>query len=171
MTKYYLVNTINNSVLRKTDNPESSKLMDNTIWVIGENSDHPIYDPLTKTIIDADSLQYAIEEKCNQIDIRTEKLIDNGASFDDEIFSMSQNAQINWASLNILFMQNKFPDDGKLIPTKDSDMYLLHKEDVADFMGAVWMAKEGPIMSGGQLRVQVKALKTVAEVKAFVDPR
>lgn len=112
-------------------------------------------------------------KKIEEIDAKTGKLIHQGATFDNRLFSLSDNAQRNWiatkASIDVYTALNAFPVP---ITTLDDDVYLLHNaQHIVQFTTTMLCAVANHYNSGRNLKIQVKAARNVAELAAIVDLR
>lgn len=102
-----------------------------------------------------------------EIDIRTRELISGGFTFDEHIFSMSINAQINWSNLlNI-------PDGMFPLPVMsiNEEVYMLALANRQNFYLSALNWKNTALQSGSVLKDQVAAMTTLGQVESFVDPR
>lgn len=120
------------------------------------------------------TLEESKQIKINQIDIKTQELIQLGFDFDDSSFSMSAMAQLNWASLGAARANGmlSFPLS---ISTVDESAYEL-KDDGSclQFLGAYMIYQVDPtkpLSRGRILKSQVGACVTVEEVEAITDTR
>ena len=114
------------------------------------------------------------DKRYDNIDARTAELIDAGFTFDDQLFSLTWQAQMNWNRLRVsvltgVFTALDFPRD---IPTLDDNEYTLAGISAAgDFFGAYANRLEERLRSGRDLKQQIREATTKAEIDAIVDTR
>jgi len=113
------------------------------------------------------SLEELKEARYVEIDQQTQFLINQGFVFDGHTFSMSLTAQINWSNFPNLPDQ-LFPLN---IVDKFEDIYVLALADKMNFYLSALNYKNAQLQSGGQLKAQIKACTTEAEVQAIIDNR
>lgn len=84
-----------------------------------------------------DTETYLKEQKLKQniknIDKQVQDKILEGFTFKDNLFSLSQNAQINWQGLFCLYNSNMF-GESQIISTRDNKTLMLKKEDLLEFI-------------------------------------
>jgi hypothetical protein len=120
-------------------------------------------------IIDEEAvLEFEKLKKIEQIDKKTEQLISQGASFDNQVFSLSISAQTNWHVLKTLQASFSWPVE---ISTKNSGAYSLAEADLNNFVAAMLGTVKARLDSGRVLKVQVNAAQTKQELDSIVDSR
>ena len=106
------------------------------------------------------SLEPYKKEIINLIDTKSEEKIFGGFVFDNNRFSLSLSAQINWS--NLLFLpESFFPVN---LSTKDDDVYSLTYANVQLFYQAALNGKNAPLQEGNVLKQQVKLAITKEEL-------
>ena len=114
-------------------------------------------------------LDHLKQKRYDEIDLKTEALIAQGFTYDSRTFSLSQEAQINWTNLYQARSLFTYPVSAT---TKDQDAYSI--PDIAT-VEAFYQTGLGTVQahldSGRDLKVQVKAATTKAEIDAIVDNR
>lgn len=109
-----------------------------------------------------------------KIDKRTQELISAGFDFDNETFSMSMQAQMNWNRLRTSILTGvltalDFPRD--IATISDESYTLITITDASDFFAAHVNRLEERLRSGRQLKNQIRQATTKAEVDAISDNR
>lgn len=109
------------------------------------------------------------QKKCDEIDDKTDECIAKGFSYDDTIFSLSENAQTTWLGLVISKDSLSYPMP---ISTIDSGVYMLQDANsTAIFFGTGVQTIKHWYDTGRNLKLQVKDCQTKAEIDAIVDNR
>lgn len=124
-----------------------------------------------KDVADGTSIASAVLEKIIEIDSNTVLRIGQGFVYDGKVFSLSVPAQSNWMRLKTwqLATSLTFP---VVVSTIDSESYSIDDATTFDaFYRAMNDTVEEHIQSGRVQRELVKAMKTLAEVEVYVDPR
>jgi hypothetical protein len=106
-------------------------------------------------------------EIINIIDNKTGQLISEGFTFDGKKFSMSNNAQINWAVLKMIKDDITYPYP---VSTIDDDEYLVQQADFETFLNTAIGFKETLLSAGRELKKQIKSL-TLEELNNWEDQR
>lgn len=118
------------------------------------------------------ALLKAKRDKYYEIDKKTTELIGNGFSFDDTLFSLSQEAQMRMVGITQVREMPQVTYPIKWNSKKDDSVY-----DVANSSNLLGMFLTGlgtyraHVDSGTALKNLVRAATTKAEVEAIVDPR
>lgn len=129
------------------------------------------------TLVDESALDALVDDavldvwkamRIEGIDKRTKELIAQGFVYDGATFSLSKEAQGNWTDLEAHKALITWP---KAITTLDDDEYSLAEADLGDFRDAEINAKFGHVDSGRDLKIDIKAATTQAELDAVVDNR
>jgi len=107
------------------------------------------------------------ESKITDIDSKTQELINNGFTFDGQIFSMSLTAQINWSNFPQL-PDVMFPLS---VMTKEDTAYILSLANKMNFYYSALAYKNQYLQSGGVLKGEVMACNTYDCVNAIIDNR
>jgi len=102
------------------------------------------------------------------IDMKTNGLISQGATFDSVVFSLSANAQLTW--LGLLAKESSFTWP-KEISTRSNGAYSLAQADLADFTDAMAGTVASYLDSGRALKVSVNAAANLTALNAIVDAR
>jgi len=110
------------------------------------------------------------KKKNKAIDQKTGVLISAGFSFNSKTFSLSSDAQRNWAEIHTNKDSANIPDPVP-VTTVDDEEYLLAKTDMDSFYWTGFAVIKGHLDSGRALKLQVKAATTIAGVQAVVDNR
>lgn len=74
-----------------------------------------------------------LKQNIKNIDKQVQDKILEGFTFKDNLFSLSQNAQINWQGLFCLYNSNMF-GESQIISTRDNKTFMLKKEDLLEFI-------------------------------------
>lgn len=130
-------------------------------------------DVFERTPDPVEALELAKQEKALAIDSKTEAMIESGFTYQDQVFSLSRQAQQNLAGLLTALAAN-FPVTWPKTWNTLDDKGTLEVKDVSEFQafyGAAMGTVEAYLNSGTALKDQVRAAKTVKEVKAVVDNR
>lgn len=120
--KFNLLRLIEQNELESIQSGNQFYYLDNNIIKIGESID-------TETYLKERQLQQSIKN----IDKEIQNKILEGFTFKDNLFSLSQNAQINWQGLLGLYNSNVF-GESQIISTKDNKTFILKKEDLLEFI-------------------------------------
>jgi hypothetical protein len=104
------------------------------------------------------------------VDKKTQALIAQGFKFKRSIFSLSQNAQINWMALKNQYDMNLFPDEIE-ISRLDGKAYILKKEDFLDFYTAAFTTVKDILDAGRALKVSADKINTEKKLSEFIDNR
>jgi hypothetical protein len=155
-------------------NPDMSGVegVDKRYWKIVGNSVVEMSQE-EKDAKDASILPSVKQQKMDQIDAKTAKLVSVGFDFDGHTFSLSLAAQQNWTGLQVAISQGylsevAFPFE---IATLDNGTYDLQWEDAPTFFQNVLSALSTRLAAGRALKKQVEEATTLAEVEAVVDNR
>lgn len=106
-----------------------------------------------------------VTKKINKIDAKTKALIEEGFDFDGKHFSLSSTAQMNWIALTMATAP-------AIISTDDSFPYTLETADaIRFFQGTARTVVQHRLQSGRELKLQVHAATTSAELDAIIDNR
>lgn len=105
--------------------------------------------------------------RISEVDYRTRELISNGFTYDGNLFSMSEFAQINWDDIKANSTDYSFPLE---IPTK-TYKYSLTQGNLNAFWGAKSDFKWGYLDSGRALNVSITDATTQTELDAVIDNR
>lgn len=105
-----------------------------------------------------------------QVDKKTQALIAQGFKFKRSIFSLSQNAQINWMALKNQYDMNLMPIEIE-ISRLDGKAYILKKEDFLDFYTAAFTTVKDILDAGRALRVKADNINTEKKLVEFIDNR
>lgn len=105
------------------------------------------------------------------IDNKTQAIIARGFTYDDEKFSLSSNAQLNWSVLygRCIGGDLDFPYS---VTTRNDDQYTFN-DDVSfkAFCDQAVYAVGYQIEFGRQLKLAVQSCETKEQLNAIVDPR
>ncbi len=93
-------------------------------------------------------------------DKKTEDLILSGFTFDDNLFSLSINAQINWSDL-LNIPQVMFPLN---LSTKDDNIYILNFNNVQNFYFTALGRKSECLQLGNDIKKRINECLTIAEL-------
>jgi len=110
-------------------------------------------------------------ELIQNIDNKTDNIFMKGFDFDNNKFSLSAEAQLNWISLKIIKIQNEFPVNGLQIATKNNGAYLLQKEKLLDFLIAYYNALKTIYGDGLIEKDKVCKYTNINELKTYKDER
>lgn len=130
----------------------------------------PAGDEIRIVAAEALALEDAKAEKIRLIDARTDELIDDGFSYDGQVFSLSSQAQRTllgaFAGASLLSYPVKWNniDDTNIAELAD-------ESELALFYGTAMSTVEAHKSSGTTLKTQVNAATTIGQVNAVVDPR
>lgn len=122
------------------------------------------YDSYTDVI----ELENKKNKKIKRIDERTQYLISQGFEFDNNQFSLSEPAQINWLGLKTLQDVVTWPIE---ITTKSDGAYSLTEANLIYFLGTGKATIQAHLDSGRALKVVIGEATTQAELDAAVDER
>jgi len=112
----------------------------------------------------------AKQEKIRLVDARTDELINTGFTFEGEVCSLSTQAQLKIVGLLVGSGLASYPvvwnniDDTGTVSLEDPS-------EVQAFYAAAMATVEGHLATGTDLKNQINACATVAEVDAVVDAR
>lgn len=134
--------------------------MKNQVFQKKKNKDGSDYiDPKTNDfvmeVVFEEDVEISLEQKINDIDLNTQKLISNGFVFDGENFSLSVNAQINWKDYADL-PEKFFPIK---ISTLSDTVYLLRYNKVKLFYEKAMETKINILKVGAELKDSIKKVK------------
>lgn len=134
--------------------------MKNQVFQKKKNKDGSDYiDPKTNDfvmeVVFEEEVEISLEQKINDIDLNTQKLISNGFVFDGENFSLSVNAQINWKDYADL-PEKFFPIK---ISTLSDTVYLLRYNKVKLFYEKAMETKINILKVGAELKDSIKKVK------------
>lgn len=127
--------------------------------------------PAEKEVVDLVKVPELQYEKFAAVDLVTKQQIYNGFTHASTVFSLSNEAQMNWMRIRMIQQAGgiTFPYS---ISTMDNDEYMIEDEPELDlFFTAMSTKLAYEIGVGRALKDQVKALTTASEVEAWVDPR
>lgn len=113
-------------------------------------------------------------KRYKEIDQRTRELIDTGFLHSNTVFSLSLQAQINWNRLRMNILTGvltalDFPQQVATID--DANFSLPGLTAAAAFYANYTTTLEGRLNSGRQLKAQIAAAATKAQIDAIVDDR
>lgn len=110
-----------------------------------------------------EDLELLREQKLSDIDSNTESEIRKGFMFDGVLFSMSDNAQINWSNFpnmpSVLFPLT--------VMGKNDDEYTLSEANRTNFYLTALGYKNACLQAGTNKKKLIKACTTVAELNAL----
>jgi len=107
--------------------------------------------------------------RINEIDLRTQELIEQGFVYNSQTFSLSSSAQRNWLAVEQFKDSLTYPFG---ISTKDSGQYLIADATEAHTFSLTALgAAETHYSSGRALKQSVKSAVDAAAVDAVVDNR
>lgn len=101
-----------------------------------------------------------ISESIDLVDEWTSNSIKEGFKFDNHLFSMSENAQINWSNIRNL-PESVFP---LTLGCKDNNVYVLTYEKLNDFYNTSLMFKMSLLKRGTDVKQQILGCTKVSEV-------
>jgi hypothetical protein len=118
-------------------------------------------------------LEYYKNRKMDMIDEKTHEILNKGFEFDNNTFSLSQNAQLNWTGLQTavnsgLLIESDFPYP---ITTAGDIIYDLSWANLTAFTGTVLQTVQNELHAGRMLKKQIADAVTKEEVDAVVDGR
>jgi hypothetical protein len=93
-------------------------------------------------------------------DKKTEQLIYSGFTFDNNLFSLSINAQINWSNL-LNIPQQMFPIN---LSTKDDNIYVLDFNNVQNFYFTALGRKNECLQLGNIIKKRINESLTIQEL-------
>ena len=102
------------------------------------------------------------------VDKNTQRLISEGFTFDNEVFSLSQSAQLNWLCIKVLSMGITWPLE---ITTKNDTDYLLEESDLDSFIYSAQIVIQGHIQTGRDIKQQILAAVDETELNSIEDNR
>lgn len=155
-------------------NPDFSEveLVEKKYWKV-ENDALVEMTSSEKEVVDQNYIENIRLLTIQDIDAKTDALILNGASFDGHLFSLTNEAQMNWNSLFTLMMAGTIPvtADYEISTLDDGTPYTLAPSAREGFFGTIFHTVANYIQGGRNLKVQVSAMSSADEIEAFVDPR
>jgi len=101
-----------------------------------------------------------ISESIDLVDEWTSNSIKEGFKFDNHLFSMSENAQINWSNIQNL-PESVFP---LTLGCKDNSVYVLAYEKLKDFYNTSLIFKMSLLRRGTDVKQQILRCTKVSEV-------
>lgn len=104
------------------------------------------------------------------IDRKTQVLISQGFKFKKTMFSLSQNAQINWMALKNQYDMNLLPDEIE-ISRLDGKTYSLKKEEFLDFYNLAFNTVKDILDAGRALKIKAYNVNTEKKLSEFIDNR
>ena len=107
-------------------------------------------------------------ERNAEIDTRTQELILGGFTFDSQVFSLSERAQINWTGLRTMEDVLTWPVS---ITTMADSAYSLTQANLVPFLGTGLAVKQSHLDSGRALKIQINAAVDEAAIDAVIDTR
>lgn len=110
------------------------------------------------------------EKLREEIDKKTQALISKGFKFKKTMFSLSQNAQINWMALKNQYDMNLLPDEIE-ISRKDGKTYSLKKDEFLDFYNLAFTTVKDILDSGRALKTKAYNANTEKKLSEFIDDR
>jgi len=119
-------------------------------------------------LISVHELEQAKIVKKKAIDDRTDQLIEEGFVYDNETFSFSKGAQLNWIGLEVKKSSLTWPVN---VSTKENGEYSLAQADLGAFTDVGMATKQAHLDSGRALKQSVNSATTVAAVEAVEDNR
>lgn len=124
----------------------------------------------TKTEAELDALWLPIlkNDRIDEINQKTDELIEQGFTFDSNQFSLHPNIKTDWLGIMVMKDYMTFP---KTIINMQGGGYSLTLANVIPFVGAGMGTYESYISSGATLKAQILAATDEAGVTAIVDNR
>lgn len=184
-----MARVINKNTLQIIDSANTPEYLDGN-WIINPDltnvNDVPVQywkvsndvvvemDQSEKDVVDSLYLQEAIKSRINEVDIKSIQIIERGFSFDGSVFSLSQNAQLNWNSLKTLITSGDIgPDENIEISTKNShnDAYILTPDKRTNFFGLAFITVKQVLNTGRSIRQQMKQATSIEELNNIIDDR
>lgn len=148
-------------------NPDLSNVVgvDIKYWVIEGDAVRE----MTDAEKDAAYLEEFRTAKMAEIDGKTNELISEGFTYDNKVFSMSAEAQINWTNLFMIRTTLSYPFE---VSTLDGGCYDFQNSDaLAIFYSTGLSFKKGIMDSGRELRKDCLEVTTIADLNLIVDER
>lgn len=161
--------------------PKSYEVLNNTALHIIFDNEQTIYFNINEVLIDGEKYD-TIESFVNALNIedikgfktldeykkhlidlqdkKTENLILSGFTFDNNIFSLSINAQINWSNL-LNIPQQMFPLN---LSTKDDKIYVLNFNNVQNFYFTALGKKSECLQLGNDIKKRINESLTFAQL-------
>lgn len=102
------------------------------------------------------------------VDKNTQRLISEGFTFNNEMFSLSQSAQLNWLGIKVLSIGIAWPLE---ITTKNDTDYLLEESDLDSFIYSAQIVIQGHIQTGRYIKQQLLDAADETELNAIEDNR
>lgn len=125
----------------------------------------PIRDGYEKKI-NPDVLDEFKSDLCLLVDKQTTEQISQGVTYKNKIFSLSQNAQINWTNIpNLSEVDFPFP----AVTIDDKDYLLITYTERMDFYNTVMRYVKGCRVAGGQKKMQIGGCTTIEQLKTLAD--
>lgn len=115
------------------------------------------------------SLAKAKIEKCRQVDLRTRELIDEGFTYYDIPFSMSQEAQSSWHNLYANRTTWTYPK--KISNLNGGETSISSQASVESFYATYTTALWGHLDSGRNIKVKVMAAADQTALDTITDTR
>lgn len=141
----------------------------------GDSSDYGciLWDdtPISKQELDAKYIELLKNRKNEEIDIRTVELIKLGFSYDGEIFSLSEPAQINWIGIKQASDAGLISFPFPVTTSSDGKYELQDANDVTTFYLTGLGAKKTYLDSGRALKTLINAATTEQEIANIEDNR
>jgi hypothetical protein len=129
-------------------------------------------DTYEKSVVDQARLPELKLAKAEEVDRRTQQLIEGGFTHDSVEFSLSENAQKNWNRLYSMLLSGTLVYPVSVSAKDISVLYeLADAAAVTAFYTAMNTTIESHLQSGRNLKAQIFAATTKAELDAIVDPR
>jgi len=155
-------------------NPDTSIIngVDKKYWYMKDEVLREMTDE-EKMMVDFVELDNLKTKMAHDVDIKTEKLILNGFTFDGKQFSLSIPAQTNWNSLKVaiftgMLNENNFP---YTITTLKNDVYQLQWEDTMSFFTTALGTGSQILMQGRILKGNIMEASSYDELIAIEDNR
>jgi predicted AAA+ superfamily ATPase len=149
--------------------PETKTYFKGKQIVQAENSPGPDWKETPPTAIDflvAGDMSLDDYKKivCEEIDRKTEASIAEGFVFQNNTFSLSQNAQLNWTSLRMAYIANtlSFP---QVISTKDDGAFELTKDNASEFFDDLFSFLKTVLDTGRKKKIAIQAAKDLTAIK------
>ncbi|MFA7287682.1 MAG: hypothetical protein WC055_02280 [Melioribacteraceae bacterium] len=104
------------------------------------------------------------ESMLSEVDSQTQSNIRLGFTFDGIVFSMSENAQLNWSNIPNI-PKEAFPFE---VSGKEDDVYLLSEANKMNFYMTAMSFKMSLLSAGTSKKKLIKACKTIEDLKKIV---
>lgn len=114
---------------------------------------------------EAEELEEAKKNKIIEIDEKTRSAISKGFIFDNHTFSLSANAQLNWAFMFSNANNTNYPFVVSTI--NDTSYSLKNKKTLIDFCDTAMNTVINRLAAGRLLKEQVNKLNTIEEINNF----